>query len=114
MPVDPHVVQPTITFNAKSEAAALNRYGGFGLAVFDALWLAHPQLRDGFQFFRDPRSDDIWAFRTAGNREFGLQLDPDIEVICLWCDSGAVEIGTWADDPITDAVAWVTEHCIDT
>ena len=116
MSVDPRLIQPSLDFDAETEAVALARYTGFGRAVFDSLWHVHPHLRDGFQFFRDSsnQSEDIWSFCTTGSREFGLQLDPDIEVICLWDDSGAVEIGTWADDPIADAVAWVTEHCIDT
>ncbi len=113
MTVDSRAIQPTIEFAAESEAAALGRYGGFGRAVFDQLWKLHPQLRSGFQFFRDPRSEDLWSFCTTAKRHFGLQLDPDIEVICLWDGNESTEIGTWAIDPVADAVAWVTERCID-
>lgn len=114
MSVAPRIVQPSIDFDTETESVVLGRYDGFGRAVFDALFESPPQLRGGFQFFRDPRSDDIWSFCSASVRKFGLQLDPDIEVICLWDGSESTEIGTWADDPVADAVAWVTKRCIET
>ncbi len=114
MPVDPRLIQPSIDFCTETEADALERYDGFGRAVFDALFESHPQLRGGFQFFRDPHSKDVWSYYSGNVREFGLQLDPDIEVICLWDGSESTEIGTWADDPVADAVEWVTKRCINT
>lgn len=114
MSVDPREIQPSIDFYTETESVALGRYDGFGRKVFEILWAAHPHLRGGFHFLRDPQSDDVWSFCTTSNRDFGLQLDPDIEVICLWDGAESIEIGTWAVDAFADAVAWVTERCIDT
>ena len=109
MSISPRSVQPTIQFLDESEEQAFSRYTGFGLAVFDELWRRFPEFRDHFRYFRDPRSNDIWSHCKFAKREFGLQLDPDIEVICLWNESGSVEIGDWGDDPILLAIKWIEE-----
>ncbi len=87
-----------------SEAQALARYAGFGARLFEMLYARNPHLRGHFRFFRDLQSDDLWSVCDWNGKSFGLQLDPDIEVICLWDEMGSEELGSWLDDPVGAAL----------
>jgi len=102
--VDPRACHPGVTFAVESEAEALNRYHGFGAGLFRILWKRHPELRGRFVFLKDECSDDLWSFCNLDSSPFGIQLDPDIEVICLWNTDVGEEIGDWETDPVGAAL----------
>jgi hypothetical protein len=95
-----------IAFVPEDECTALSRYTGFAQDMFTRLYEALPALQGRFRFYRDPRTSDLWSVCETEGRSFGLQLDPDIEVICLWnAEDAGEEIGHWPPD-ITDPVAF--------
>jgi hypothetical protein len=98
------LLNPAIDFVAESESQAMQRYHGFCSSFFERLYSDLPALKGGFHFFRDAAANDIWAIFDGHDAGFGVQLDPDIEVICLWNKSQSEEIGSWVDDPIADAI----------
>lgn len=98
------LLSPRIDLVPEAGADALRRYTGFGRELFDCLFAEMPNLAGKFRFFRDPGTNDIWSICEDGSSAFGVQLDHDIEVICLWNSSGFDEIGTWFDDPISQAI----------
>ena len=106
MEIDPRL-KPGLHFVEESEEDALKRYDGFGADAFPALWRRFPELRTGFEFFRNPETDDLWSLCRNSQMEFGLQLDPDLEVICLWNKQEQIEIGTWYENPIEYVIDWI-------
>lgn len=99
----------TIAFVEETEAAARARYVGFAADLHDRLYAARPALRGAFRFFRDPGTRDLWSVCDPGGASFGLQLDPDIEVICLWSHAQAEELGAWWPDPVAKAIERIGE-----
>jgi len=109
------LLNDTIAFIAEDEAAALARYTGFASNFFAHLYSALPSLRGSFRFFRDPETNDLWSVCEISPRPFGLQLDPDIEVICLWDASYHEEIGYWPpqlSNPVAYAIDKIRERYI--
>ena len=87
----------------ETESEALGRYQGFGAELYPRIWRHYPHLRSHFTFLKDRATDDVWSVCVRGASSFGIQLDPDIEVICLWNSEGGQEIGDWEADPVTAA-----------
>lgn len=103
------LLNPEIPFVAEDEVVARARYVGFAADLYSRLYVEHPTLRGRIRFFRDPRTDDIWSVCDTGACSFGIQLDPDIKVICLWDTNGWFdEIGTWNADPVARAIDEIT------
>jgi hypothetical protein len=109
MPDEP-ILPSHITFLDESEGEALSRYTGFGDSVWVDLWKERPELRAGFQYYRDPNTTDLWSWCRCGQASCGLQLDPDIEVIVFWDASIQLEIGTWSTDLVAEAVEWIVHR----
>jgi hypothetical protein len=107
------LLNPNIAFASEEESAAIQRYTGFAADFYARLYSEHPSLRGRFRFFRDPSSDDVWSVCETGDYSFGVQLDPDIEVIFLWDGSGWFdEIGTWKSDPIAYAIEEISKRFV--
>ncbi|MES2469060.1 MAG: hypothetical protein V4675_17270 [Verrucomicrobiota bacterium] len=107
------LLNPNIQFVAEDEADAMRRYTRFAADFHTRLYSEYSAVRGRFRFFRDPSSDDIWSVCDRGDYSFGVQLDPDIEVICIWDTSGWFdEIGTWMSDPIAYAIEKIRERYI--
>lgn len=104
------LLNPNCAYVEESEATAISRYLGFAFDFFERLYAAHPRLRDRFRFFRDVHTDDLWSVCDATSRHFGIQLDPDIEVICLWDADYQDEIGSWHEDPVAYAIDEIRER----
>jgi hypothetical protein len=98
------LLNPNAEYAPEAERDALVRYRGFASDMYDRLYRAIPELRGRFRFFRAVGSDDIWSIGELEGREFGVQLDPDCEVICLWSADSTEEIGTWFADPVAHAI----------
>ena len=101
------LLNPAGSYTPESEQQALARYSGFAATFFTSLYLHFPSLAGEVQFFRDDAQPDLWAICGTGPSAFGVQLDPDIEVICLWTKSTHEEVGAWHADPIAHAIEWV-------
>ena len=99
-----------IQFVPENEAEALLRYKGFAADFYVRLYAEHSTLRGRFRFFRDPSTDDIWSVCETEDYAFGVQLDPDLEVICLWDTGHHEEIGTWISDPVAYAIKKIDER----
>lgn len=107
------LLNPDIQFVVEEEADALRRYTRFAATFHARLYSEYPALRGRFRFFRDLSTDDVWSVCETEDCSFGVQLDPDIEVICLWDGSGWFdEIGTWKSDPIASAIEKISERYI--
>ena len=107
-----NLLNPAIPFIPEEEAVALTRYTGFASDLIPRLYVTLPSLRGCFRFFRDPRSDDLWSVCVVAPHPFGLQLDPDIKVICLWNVAYGEEIGCWPPqipDPVAYAIDKIRE-----
>ena len=98
----PSLLNRSVDFVETGEAETLARYRGFASGFFAELYAAHRVLRGRFRFFREPATEDVWA--VCSDPEFGVQLDPDLEVICIWDAHWHDEIGTWIDQPMGYAV----------
>lgn len=95
----------------ESAAEASQRYTGFGQEFFSELFKILPKIRDSFTFYRNTDgTDDVWAIYHKGSVEFGVQLDPDIEVICVWDDSWHEEIGCWISQPVKYTINLITDR----
>ena len=107
------LLNPSIPFVAEEETEATRRYTRFAANFHARLYSEYPALRGRFRFFRDPSTDDVWSVCEIADCSFGVQLDPDIEVICLWDESDWFdEIGTWKSDPIAYAIETIRERYI--
>jgi hypothetical protein len=103
---------PGIAFVPEDEHSALSRHEAFAHKLFGLLYEALPALRGRFRFYRDPQTSDLWSVFDTPGHSFGLQLDPDIEVICLWNAGAAEEVGHWPPsipDPVAFAIRRVRE-----
>ncbi|PQO33437.1 hypothetical protein C5Y96_11375 [Blastopirellula marina] len=98
----------SLNFVEESHAEATGRYQGFGQDFFSELYNQLPSLARSFTFYRNTDgTDDLWAICQQGPIQFGVQLDPDIEVICVWDKTTHEEIGTWQPQPIPYAIDWI-------
>lgn len=107
------LLNPNGRYGEESLDSALDRYQGFGAELLPRLLDSEPHLAPYLRCFRDAGNRDIWAICDSPWGVFGVQLDPDIEVICLWDADGQEEIGTWAEDPVGVALARIREEYLD-
>jgi len=109
------LLNPKIDYVPEEESAAKARYRGFGADVFEQIYFAIPSLKGRFTFFRDTATNDLWSVCYMTPRNFGLQLDPDCEVICLWDSECHEEIGYWPPqltEPVSYAIEKIRERYI--
>ena len=100
-----------MSFIQEAETDVSLRYDGFGNAVFTELFNLQPQLRQSFSYYRNTDGTDaVWAIFSNEKFEYGVQLDPDTEVICVWDDSWHEEIGSWIPDPVSYTVKLILER----
>ncbi len=106
----PSLLNPDMSFVPEDELIAKSRYAGFCADFHSRLYSRYPSLHGRFRFFRNPDTEDVWSICEYGTFVFGVQLDPDIEVICIWDAAWFTEIGAWAPDPVEDAIKTVAER----
>lgn len=99
------LLNPAVSYQAESEQQALARYSGFGETLFAELYRHFPSLTGQVRFFRDGELPDVWAVCGTGPSAFAVQLDPDIDVICLWNARLQEEITAWNPEPVAHAMA---------
>ena len=103
--IDPRVIHSSIKYHLETSDEALFRYHGFGKSIFELLWKEYPELKYHFTFLKDKNTDDIWSFCEIEEHKFGIQLDPDTMVICLWDLEKGYEIGDWETNPEAKALS---------
>lgn len=104
------ILNPSIPFRSETESDAIDRYKGFAADFFPRLYQAWPALQGQFHFFKDPWTQDLWSVCHINGQDFGVQLDPDIEVICLWDANWHLETGTWQNDPVGFVIQTIQER----
>lgn len=107
------LLNPNGRYTQETLTSAMGRYQGFGADLLPRLLAMAPALGQYIRCFRDADTRDIWAICDSPWGIFGVQLDPDIEVICLWDADGQEEIGTWAEDPVGNALARIREDYLE-
>jgi len=98
------LLNSNLMYVPEEECMAISRYVGFAAGFHSQLYSACPSLLGQFRFFRDPDTDDIWSVCQTTLFSFGVQLDPDIQLICIWDAEWHDEIGTWIADPVAFAI----------
>lgn len=107
-----HLLNAGLQLEVASEVETHSRYDGFANGFFHRLYQVHPSLKGKFRFFRDQATEDVWSVCETPNFEFGVQLDPDIECICIWDETWHDEIGNWVNDPIEFAIGIITQRYV--
>ena len=106
-------VCPIFRFPVKSREVRPHRSSAQQLihTLWDRLYAAEPTLEGALSFFRDVTGQvgDVWCCCNGPAGLFGIQLDPDIEVICVWTEAWAAELGSWCDNAIAEAISAVRE-----
>ncbi|PPC76877.1 hypothetical protein WH50_22050 [Pokkaliibacter plantistimulans] len=101
-------------YEQESYEAMRRRYPGFGVGLFEQLQLRMPGVFAGLRFYyrsNSPFALDAFAICKGLQTEFAIQLDGDIEMICIWDTDSHIEIGDWYDqDPVTVALDYIRQH----
>ena len=87
------------------------RYLRFGSELYHRMADTLPECFAALRYFRadDHQTEDSFAICDIAH-PFGIQLDPDCEVICLWDSQTHIEIGTWSADPYAEAFDFIRLH----
>ncbi|GAA3924479.1 hypothetical protein [Hymenobacter algoricola] len=103
----------SLRFAEESYAEAQTRYSGFGKDSFPRLEARFPGFISKLRFFhpQEYQSEDVWAVYEDASVQFGIQLDPDCEVIVLWNKNpeNSIELGTWWDDASDIAIRYIEQ-----
>lgn len=85
------------------------RYSGFGTKIFSILQERLPAVFEKLQFFRGIKyqPEDVYAIYDNRTHAFGIQLDPQCEVIVLWNKQIQTEIGAWSKDICEEAIGFI-------
>ncbi|MCC3157087.1 hypothetical protein LJ737_07545 [Hymenobacter sp. 15J16-1T3B] len=102
------------TFVEEEYQDVLNRYSGFGIGLFPLINNQLPSVFNCLRFFRSMmhQTEDVYATYETTEKAFAIQLDPDIEVICLWNDDMQTEIGDWYEEPNAEALKFIITHLL--
>lgn len=76
------------------------RYTGFGFKIFEDIKESLPFVFENLKFYQpiEYQQEDLIAIYKNSEIEFGIQLDPLIEVIVLWNDKQHIEIGFFSEN----------------
>lgn len=93
----------------ESQDDVVARYDGFGKKLFDVMSAVLPRCYQGLKFYRaiSHQTEDVFAICESVGHDFGIQLDPDCEVICLWDKSTYIEIGCWSEDEYSESIEFI-------
>ncbi|HCS21884.1 MAG TPA: hypothetical protein DIW47_15220 [Bacteroidetes bacterium] len=95
-------------FMEESYSEFLSRYQGFGSTFYADLKEKCPDVFKHLEFYT-VRSveEDSFALYTKEEISFAIQLDPLMEIICLWNHAQQIEIGHWHEHPVEVAIAYI-------
>ena len=99
------------TYKAESFDECARRYSRFGSELYQRMADALPECFACLRYFQDDdyQTEDSYAVCEI-EHPFGIQLDPDCEVICLWDSQIHIEIGTRSSDPYAEAFDFIRRH----
>ena len=88
-----------------------NRYHGFGSKIFILMEKELPIYYQNLRLYRSIsyQVDDVFCICEGLGHDFGIQLDPDCEVICLWDEIIHIEIGNWSNDEYREAIDFIKD-----
>ncbi|MCE0559426.1 hypothetical protein [Motilimonas sp. E26] len=86
-----------------------SRYKGFGSKLFGVMSSSLPLHYQNLKFYRSisNQTEDVFAICEGLGHDYGIQLDPDCEAICLWDDKTHIEIGYWSEDEYIESVEFI-------
>lgn len=75
-----------------------------------------PSVFNSLLFYRATihQQSDVFAVCHWSQTNFGIQLDPECEIICLWDDSTQFEIGTWESNPSSAVMEFIRAKFMNT
>ncbi len=105
------LLNKTLKYKSESIQEVLNRYSGFGADIFSKISEFYPELYSNLKYYRAiaVQTNDVFAVCENIANEFAIQLDPDIEIICIWDEKNSIEIGDWATDEYQEAMSFIEE-----
>lgn len=88
------------------------RYSGFGCKLFEVISTELPSHYRNLKFYRSKtlQTEDVFAICEGIGHDYGIQLDPDCEVICLWYGETHIEIGDWSDDEYFESIKFINSN----
>jgi hypothetical protein len=97
------------------KAKALARASQLSREFYAALRSHYPELADKAVFLWFAKQpDDTWMVFDLGPNTFGIQVDPELEVIVLFDGESQQEFGGWHNDLIGAVVAAIGGRCLTT
>jgi hypothetical protein len=92
----------------ESQDAALARASDFGRRFFSEVFGLFPTLAADALFLRwSMQPDDVYAVFERYGGGFGVQVDPDLQYLIIWGQTGRAEYGNWGADQVAPAVEHV-------
>lgn len=97
------------------------RYSGFGIELLIMLKNNYNDIFSKLDFYKDQKSyhqdlDDLlpdsFSLYRNGVTEFAIQLDPEIEVICIWNKNKHIEINSYWKNPVQKSMEIILEEFI--
>ncbi|MCE2596673.1 hypothetical protein K6Y31_17940 [Motilimonas cestriensis] len=86
-----------------------DRYKGFGRDLFNLIANDLPSHFSNLKFYKSKtyQDEDVFAICEGLGHDYGIQLDPDCEVICLWDGNTHIEIGTWSENEYEESILFI-------
>ncbi|WP_196161761.1 hypothetical protein [Reinekea sp. G2M2-21] len=99
-------------YESESLNEVLSRYDGFGCRLFEFMEAELPKHFQSLKFYRAKsyQTEDAFAICSGLGHDYGIQLDPDCEVICLWDGSAHIEIGYWSENEYRESIEFIKTH----
>jgi hypothetical protein len=99
-------------YESESQDEMTARYTGFGCKLFNAISIELPTHYQHLTLYKSKydQTGDVFAISEGLGHDFGIQLDPDCEVICLWDAKIHVEIGYWSNDEYKEAIEFIKSN----
>ncbi len=97
------------------------RYSGFGIELLTILKNNYNEIFSRLEFYKDQKTHhqgldyllpDSFSIYRNGVDEFAIQLDPEIEVICIWNKHRQFEINSYQENPIQISIDIILEKFI--
>nr|WP_309757463.1 hypothetical protein [Flavobacterium sp.] len=99
----------------------IGRYKGFGENFYSLLKEKLPLIFTHLKFYKatettliyvlgEAQTSDSYAIFANDNNSFGIQLEPETPVICIWNWENHFEIGDWSENPDVEALNCLMEH----
>ncbi len=88
------------------------RYCGFGCKLFEIISAELPEHYLKLKFYRSKshQIEDVFCVCEGLGQDYGIQLDPDCEVICLWDEATHIEIGYWSEDEYIESIDFIRSN----